>query len=85
MFVTNATLFIHEWAERLGLAALARSAGVAFALFAVVSLFVLLLEMRSGVEIARFKSKAFVNDVLYCAFYRGGFYAVFVWAAVANA
>lgn len=85
MFDTSATLFIHEWADRLKLAALARSAGVAFALFAVVSLFVLLLEMRSGADHARFKSKAFVNDVLYCAFYRGGFYAVFVWAAVANA
>lgn len=84
MFATSATLSIHEWAERLRLTELMRSAGVAGALFVVVSLFVLLLEMRGGGNLARFKSKAFVNDVLYCAFYRGGFYAVFVWAAVAN-
>jgi sterol desaturase/sphingolipid hydroxylase (fatty acid hydroxylase superfamily) len=85
MFSIQATAFLHEWAARLGLTTLARSAGVAGALFVVVSLLVLLLEIRSGTQVARYKSRAFINDVLYSAFYRGGVYAVFVWAAAVNA
>ncbi len=84
MFAPSVAQFIHEWADRLGLAALARSAGLAGALFVVVSLLVVLFELRSGASMARYRSKAFINDALYTLFYRGGFFSVFFSAAVVN-
>ncbi len=63
---------------------LARAAGWGFVLFLAVSVGVLLLELPNGAGRARFKSREFFNDVAYCLFYRGGFYEVFLWAAVAN-
>ena len=70
--------------QRLGLVTLARSAGLAGLLFLASSLLVFAFESRGGAALARYKSKSFVNDVVYSAFYRGGFYAVFVWALVVN-
>ena len=70
--------------QRLGLVTLARSAGLAGLLFVGSSLLIFALESRGGTQLARYKSKSFVNDVIYSAFYRGGFYVVFVWALVVN-
>lgn len=79
------TSTVSAWIDRLGLDALTRSSGLAGAIFIAASLLVLLLELRNGAGVARLRSRSFINDVLYSAFYRGGFYAVFVWAAVVNA
>jgi sterol desaturase/sphingolipid hydroxylase (fatty acid hydroxylase superfamily) len=86
MQTASETGLIATWVDRLGLDTLVRATGVAGLAFVIVSLLVLLLEMWAGGrwDIARYKSKCFMNDVLYSAFYRGGLYGVFVWAAVAN-
>ncbi|MCH2472185.1 MAG: hypothetical protein MK486_19550 [Gemmatimonadetes bacterium] len=53
------------------------SAGWSFGLFVVVSIVILALELPNGIGPARFRSRAFANDVAYCLFYRGGFDEVF--------
>jgi len=87
MQTASETGLIATWVDRLGLDTLLRATGLAGLAFAIVSLLVLLLEMRAGGrwDIARYKSKCFMNDVLYTLFYEGGLYTVFIGAAVTNA
>lgn len=45
----------------------------------------ILLELRMGAKPSRYRSRWFLHDVIYAIFYRGGFWAVFVMAAVLGA
>lgn len=62
-----------------------QSAGYSAALFFVAVLVVFLSELRGGAGIARYKTRAFLTDAAYSIFYRGGFFQLFVFAAVMNA
>jgi sterol desaturase/sphingolipid hydroxylase (fatty acid hydroxylase superfamily) len=42
-------------------------------------------EARAGADRHRYVTRNFFNDVIYTLFYRGGFYSVFVMAALTNA
>lgn len=79
------TDLLSTWIERLGLDVLVRATGLGGLIFLAATAVVLLLEVRATRGRSIWRSRAFVNDVLYTAFYRGGFWAVFVWAALANA
>jgi len=59
------------------------SAGAMACLLPLVAL-VYLVERRAGSDLARYRTMNFVNDALYSLFYWGGFYNVFVFAALAN-
>lgn len=75
---------LEDWIERLRLDELGRSAvGGGLAYFAVVTLVVLALEARNGRGLARFRSRAFVNDIAYTVFYRTSIYGV-LWGAAFN-
>lgn len=63
------------------LAAGTLQAGLLVAGFFVV---IYLLERRAGADGSRYLTRNFLNDVLYTLFYRGGFYNVFFYAAIAN-
>jgi sterol desaturase/sphingolipid hydroxylase (fatty acid hydroxylase superfamily) len=79
-----AGLPLEQWIQLLRLDDLGRSAvrgGLAY--FAVVTLIVLALEARNGRGLARFRSRSFVNDIVYTVFYRAGIYGV-LWGAVFN-
>jgi sterol desaturase/sphingolipid hydroxylase (fatty acid hydroxylase superfamily) len=81
----SASSQVSAWLERLRLDELAASAvsgGVAY--FLVITVIVLALEARNGTGLARFRSRTFLNDVIYTVFYRGGIYGV-LWGAVFNA
>ncbi|HEY2804595.1 MAG TPA: sterol desaturase family protein [Gemmatimonadales bacterium] len=75
---------LSDLAHRAGLAVLAQATGYAFLMYLVFSLLVLWLETRRGGRAGLLRSRAFMNDVLYALFYRGGLYAVFVWALLVN-
>jgi len=80
---TNSQLAM--WIERLRLEDLAGSAvsgGVAY--FLVITVIVLALEARNGTGLARFRSRTFLNDIIYTVFYRAGIYGV-LWGALYNA
>lgn len=64
---------------------LVRSTGYATLVYTAFFLAVFLLEGREGGDPRRYRSRHFVNDVVYTLFYKGGFYNVFLLAAVTNA
>lgn len=75
---------MEDWIQQLRLDDLGRSAvrgGLAY--FVVVTFIVLVLEARNGRGLARFRSRAFVNDVVYTVFYRAGIYGI-LWGAAYN-
>ncbi len=76
---------IAEWIERLRLLELGAASAKAGLVFFAASALVFLVELRHGTNRARFRSKAFFNDVLYSLFYRGGVYTVLLWVVVVNA
>lgn len=73
------------WIEKLRLVELIQSAGYSAVLFFVGVLVVFLSELRGGADIARYRTRAFLTDAAYSLFYRGGFFQVFVFAAIMNA
>ena len=73
-----------NWIQQFRLDDLGRSAirgGIAY--FAVVTFIVLALEARNGRGLARFRSRTFVNDIVYRVFYRTAIYGV-LWGAAFN-
>ena len=68
-----------------GLPALVRSAVKAIGLLGVFFVVLWMLERRSGADRGRYLSRNFLHDCVYTLFYQGGFYNVFIYAAVANA
>ena len=44
-----------------------------------------LLEVWQGEDRARYRSRHFANDMVYFLFFQGGFYSIFIGAAVVNA
>jgi len=46
---------------------------------------IVVLEGRAGADLTRYKTRNFLNDVVYSLFYRGAFYHILIFAAVANA
>ena len=73
-----------NWIQQFRLDDLGRSAirgGIAY--FAVVTFIVLALEARNGRGLARFRSRTFVNDIVYTVFYRTAIYGV-LWGAAFN-
>jgi sterol desaturase/sphingolipid hydroxylase (fatty acid hydroxylase superfamily) len=59
---------------------MANAALVIGGLFVVIYI----LEAASGQDRARYRSRHFLNDLVYVLFYQGGFYTLFIWAAIAN-
>lgn len=79
-------LVIAELARTFHIPELSLATFKGFAYFVVP--FVLLmyvLEHRSGADMSRYRSRAFLHDIVYALFYRTGFYAMFVFSAVAAA
>jgi sterol desaturase/sphingolipid hydroxylase (fatty acid hydroxylase superfamily) len=64
---------------------LARSTGRAALILLAFFLLVYLLEWRAGADRRRYRTRNFVNDVCFALFYQGGFYAMFIGTALANA
>ena len=75
---------MEDWIKQLRLDELGRSAvrgGIVY--FLVITVIVLALEARNGRGFARFRSRSFVNDIVYTVFYRTSIYGV-LWGAVFN-
>ena len=75
---------MEDWIQQLRLDELGRSAvrgGIVY--FLVITVIVLALEARNGRGFARFRSRSFVNDIVYTVFYRTSIYGV-LWGAVFN-
>ena len=64
---------------------LVKSAAYALVVYSGFLLAVYVLEARAGADRARYRTRHFANDVVYTLFYRGGFYNLFILAAVTNA
>jgi sterol desaturase/sphingolipid hydroxylase (fatty acid hydroxylase superfamily) len=71
--------------ESLQLAKLATSVFHSVLILGAVVLAAFLLERRAGEDPERYKSRAFLNDVIYSLFYRGGFFNIFLFSALSNA
>ena len=71
--------------DQLRLWELVRSSGRAVLYLLPFLLAVYLLEWRGGADRARYRTRQFLSDAVYSLFYWGGFYNVFVLAALANA
>ena len=70
---------------RLRLLRLTLSTLAALAFLAGLWVIIALLEWREGAHPRHYRSRAFLNDVAYSLFYRGGFYNTFIAAALTNA
>ncbi len=70
--------------HRLGLRMLAEATGFAALIFVASTLFVILVEMRHGRDIAFYRTRSFVTNVMYSIMYRGGIFVVLVWSVVVN-
>jgi sterol desaturase/sphingolipid hydroxylase (fatty acid hydroxylase superfamily) len=73
------------WAQLTQAVPLVRSAGKAMLIATAFFLVVLFFERRAGVDVRRYRSRNFLNDVVYTLFYKGGFYNVLLLALVTNA
>lgn len=74
-----------DFARLIDLEALVKSLGYALVVYAGFFGLVFFLERRAGEDVSRYRSRHFLNDVVYTLFYRGGFYNVLVLAALTNA
>ena len=74
-----------DWAHLTQLGPLAKSALSGLLIYGAFLAVVFVLERRAGVPDARYRTRTFANDVAYTLFYKGGFYALLVLAAVTNA
>lgn len=74
-----------RFAEATQLGVLTRTAVQTVAFFSVLFAIIFLLEWATGADRSAYRSKSFLQDLLYGLFYQGGFYAILIWAAVANA
>ncbi len=74
-----------DFAELIHLVTLAKSMASAMAVYGGFVVVVYLLERRAGTDVTRYRSRNFANDVLYMFLYRGGFFSIFVLAAIVNA
>lgn len=75
---------LEDWIQLLRLDDLGRSAvrgGIAY--FVVITVVVLAMEARNGRGWAKFRSRSFVNDIVYTVFYRTSIYGV-LWGAAFN-
>ena len=73
-----------DWAQIVQAVPLVRSAGHATLVAMGFFLTVLLFERRARVDVGRYRSRNFFNDVVYTLFYKGGFYNVLLLAIVTN-
>ena len=73
-----------ELANMARLRELAMSFGYAMLVPVGFLLAVYLLEKRAGVNVARYRTRNFANDVVYMIFYNGGFFQVLLLAATTN-
>ena len=81
---TSPSSRLDDWIQQLRLDELGRSAvrgGIVY--FVVITVIVLALEARNGRGWARFRSRSFVNDIVYTVFYRTSLYGV-LWGAAYN-
>ena len=74
-----------KFAELTRLEELATSTLKAALLLLPFLVIIIAIEGRSGADLTRYKTKNFVNDVVYSLFYRGAFYHILMFAFVANA
>ncbi len=79
-----ATVFFSRVLARLHLYDLLRASLQTMVFIVGFLAFIGLLEWWQGSNPKRYLSRAFFNDVVYTLFYRGGFYTVFVAAAITN-
>jgi sterol desaturase/sphingolipid hydroxylase (fatty acid hydroxylase superfamily) len=77
--------WLADLATRIQLVPLAKSTANALLVYGGFLVIVYLLERRAGAGLARYRSRNFGNDVLYMLLYRGGFFNIFVLAAITNA
>ena len=62
--------------------ALATSIGWAFVIYMSFFVFFFLVESRAGLDTARYRSRNFINDVLYTLLYQGGLFNILFYAPV---
>jgi sterol desaturase/sphingolipid hydroxylase (fatty acid hydroxylase superfamily) len=82
------TLAFESWAAlaaALHLRQIGSGVLLAAEVFVALFLIIYLLEWKQGADRSHYKSRAFLNDVAYTLFYRGGFYSVFILSAVTSA
>jgi sterol desaturase/sphingolipid hydroxylase (fatty acid hydroxylase superfamily) len=70
--------------QRLGLRMLAQGTGFAALVFLVSTLLVILIEIRHGRDVAFYRTRSFVTNVLYSILYRGGIFFVLIWSVVVS-
>lgn len=72
-------------AELMRLRELGSSLAHAAILPGVFFVLIYLLEVRLGKDRTRYRSRHFANDMVYFLFFQGGFYTIFIGAAIVNA
>jgi sterol desaturase/sphingolipid hydroxylase (fatty acid hydroxylase superfamily) len=74
-----------DFAERVHAGQIVASMFWAIGVYGAIFGIVYLLERRAGRDTARYRTRNFVNDVLYTIFYKGGFFDVLLLVTVTNA
>lgn len=74
-----------ELAALVHLDQLAKSTLYAVVVYSAFAVVVYVLELRAQITPARYRTRHFLNDIVYTLVYRGGFFDIFVLAAVTNA
>ena len=83
--MTSLIARLTELASLVHLEELAKSVAHAIVIYGGFFVVVYFLEARAGVDHARYRTRNFVNDIGYTLFYKGGFFDIFIFAAITNA
>jgi sterol desaturase/sphingolipid hydroxylase (fatty acid hydroxylase superfamily) len=76
---------VERFADRIELTWLTHSIVSTAVLIGGLFVIFFVLERLTGSKRTAYLSRTFAHDVLYTFFYQGGFYAVLIWSALANA
>lgn len=71
--------------ESFPFADVVESAARTIAFLGLVVAVAAILEWRARADVTRYRSRAFLNDLVYALFYRGGFYAVLIFSVATAA
>jgi sterol desaturase/sphingolipid hydroxylase (fatty acid hydroxylase superfamily) len=76
---------VARFAAAVHLTEVARSTVMTLVLLAWVFPVIFLCEVLTRKDRSQYAARTFAQDLLYVFFYRGGFYAILIWSALANA
>ena len=83
--VIAAANWLEDLMELIRLRELIASIRLSIVLFFLIAALVILVELRSGAPVSKYKSKAFLHDILYAMFYRHGYLRMVVAVSLAQA